>query len=136
MAVPKHRERPVQVTAWVDEGVAELVEALNGIPGVSTLVHSCECDGPSMGQARVIFHFREDPDRRFDPVDHVVLLWQLVEQFDAYPKIRSCGFTLGFEWLGSDDFPRAHLYAPAENMPLIAEAIRQYAQRAHGVPVS
>jgi hypothetical protein len=38
-----HRLVPVQVTAWVDEGVAELVAALNTMPGVVTL-DSCERD--------------------------------------------------------------------------------------------
>lgn len=38
-----HNEIPVQVTAWVNEGVAELVTALNTVPGVMTL-DSCEAD--------------------------------------------------------------------------------------------
>jgi hypothetical protein len=37
-------EIPVQVTAWVDEGVADLVTALNTVPGVMT-PGSCEA-GP------------------------------------------------------------------------------------------
>jgi hypothetical protein len=48
----RHREIPVRVTAWVDEGVADLVVALNAVPGVLTL-DSCQ-EGPD-GQARVTF---------------------------------------------------------------------------------
>jgi hypothetical protein len=47
-----HREIPVQVTAWVDEGIADLVVALNAVPGVITL-DSCQ-EGPD-GLARVSF---------------------------------------------------------------------------------
>jgi hypothetical protein len=48
-----HREIPVQVTAWIDEGVADLVVALNAWPGVITL-DSCEADYRT-GRARVSF---------------------------------------------------------------------------------
>jgi hypothetical protein len=47
-----HREVPVQVTAWVDEGVAELVTALNVVPGLMTL-DSCQ-ERPD-GRASVMF---------------------------------------------------------------------------------
>ena len=36
-----HTEIPVKVTAWIDEGVAPLVEALNEFPQVVTL-DSCQ----------------------------------------------------------------------------------------------
>lgn len=39
-----HRTVPVKVNAWVDAGVASLVEALNALPDVVTL-DSCEGDG-------------------------------------------------------------------------------------------
>jgi hypothetical protein len=39
-----HNEIPVHVTTWVDEGVADVVTALNTVPGVRPL-DSCEA-GP------------------------------------------------------------------------------------------
>jgi|SRR6266487_1857576 len=48
-----HHEIPVQVTAWVDEGVADLVTALNAVPGAITL-DSCQEDHQT-GLARVWF---------------------------------------------------------------------------------
>lgn len=45
---------PLKVNAWIDEGVAPLVEALNEIPDIETL-DSCEDDS---GAARVYFRFR------------------------------------------------------------------------------
>jgi hypothetical protein len=47
-----HREVPVKVTAWVDEGVASLVTALNELPDVMTCA-SCQ-QGPR-GGAYVLF---------------------------------------------------------------------------------
>lgn len=47
-----HREMPIKVTAWVDEGIAPLVTALNDVPGLLTL-DSCQED-PN-GMARVTF---------------------------------------------------------------------------------
>jgi hypothetical protein len=48
-----HREVPVKVTAWVDEGVAPLVEALNSYDQIVTL-DSCEGHGDERG-AYVLF---------------------------------------------------------------------------------
>ena len=50
-----HREIPVKVTAWVDEGVAPLVRALNDFDRVMT-VDSCE--GKRAVGAYVLFRFR------------------------------------------------------------------------------
>lgn len=48
----QHREIPVKVTAWVDEGIAPLVTALNAVNGVLTLD---SCQGDPDGVARVTF---------------------------------------------------------------------------------
>jgi len=62
-----HREIPIQVTAWVDEGVADLVVALNAIPGILTL-DSCQ-EGPD-GRARVTFCTHERAMLR-EAMDHL-----------------------------------------------------------------
>ena len=62
-----HREVPVQVTAWVDEGIADLVMALNAVPGVMTL-DSCQEDPD--GVARVTFCTHENAAIR-ETVDHL-----------------------------------------------------------------
>lgn len=48
-----HREVPVKVNAWVDAGVAELVEALSVQPGLVT-VDSCQ-ESSDPGAAYVMF---------------------------------------------------------------------------------
>lgn len=50
-AMTEHREVPVKVNAWVDEGVADLVSALSEIEGLVTLE---SCQG-SPGDAFVYF---------------------------------------------------------------------------------
>jgi hypothetical protein len=51
----QHREVPVKVNAWVDEGVADLVSALSEIDGLITL-ESCQGD-PGEREAFVIFRY-------------------------------------------------------------------------------
>jgi len=51
-----HHEIPIKVTAWVDEGVAPLVVALNEFDGVITLD---SCEGGERG-AYVLFTHRRD----------------------------------------------------------------------------
>lgn len=48
----RHKQVPVQVNAFVDEGVAELVEALSKVPGLVTLE---SCQGGDGRDAFVIF---------------------------------------------------------------------------------
>lgn len=50
--MPAHREVPVKVNAFVDEGVAELVEALSAIPRLVTLE---SCQGGDGRDAYIIF---------------------------------------------------------------------------------
>ena len=51
----QHREVPVKVNAWVDEGIADLVSALCQIEGLITL-ESCQGD-PGESNAFVIFRY-------------------------------------------------------------------------------
>ena len=63
-----HIEVPVKVNAYVDEGIAPLVEALNGFLGVVTL-DSCEGSGDS--HAYVHFAIRGDSTGTFSFVQHL-----------------------------------------------------------------
>ena len=109
-----HKEIQVKVNAFVDEGVAPLVLALNSIEGVITL-DSCERDATS-GEASVYFQYGTD--------------WQgLASLVEALSRaLRSlnlcCGFSVSLEWLGSNDRPRAHLSVKPEHMADVAAAIR------------
>ena len=63
-----HIEVPIKVNAYVDEGIAPLVEALNGFLGVVTL-DSCEGSGDS--HAYVHFAIRGDSTGTFSLVQHL-----------------------------------------------------------------
>jgi hypothetical protein len=112
-----HREIPVQVTAWVDEGVADLVTALNALGGVMTL-DSCQ-EEPG-GLARVTFCTREDAalpivlDRVSDSISRSGL--------GERATIRL--------WTGCDgDAPTADLYCQPSLVSTLAEGIRVSAGR-------
>jgi hypothetical protein len=57
-----HPEVPIKVTAWVDEGVAPLVAALNSLDGVMTLD---SCQGDSEKGAYVLFRYRDKGPLQF-----------------------------------------------------------------------
>jgi hypothetical protein len=109
-----HKETLVKVNAFVDEGVAPLVLALNSIEGVITL-DSCERDVVS-GEASVYFQYGTGWQE----------LGNLVEALAR--ALRSlnlcCGFSASLEWFGSNDRPRAHLSVKPEHVADVAAAIR------------
>src|SRR5438034_211864 len=90
-SIMPHREIPVQVTAWVDEGVAELVTALNTVPGVLTL-DSCQ-EGKN-GLASVMF-CTHDEAMLYETVSRIA------QVIGAGPRER---VTISL-WWGSDDAP-------------------------------
>ncbi len=112
-----HREVPVQVNAWVDEGVAELVLALNAIPGIETL-DSCQED-PRHGQASVMFCTH-------DEADLYATVSRLAEAIGGGLR-RHVSLTV--LW-GSDDAPAiADLRCPPERLSAVADAVRASAAR-------
>jgi hypothetical protein len=107
-----HEEVPIKVTAWVDKGVAPLVEALNAWDGVVTL-DSCEgYDGES---ARVTFTSRHDADELF------TLMKRLASVFNA--RFHSEGVTLRLEWHAGAEQPVADLLVSRPCLGAVAEAL-------------
>ena len=105
-----HREIPVKVTAWVDEGVAPLVAALSEFERVMT-VDSCEGHGAT--GAYVLFRVRGD---RSEAVDFASDL--AAELADAAPE-----YLLQAEWRPGEDEPLLALTCPADHVPRLAEAL-------------
>src|SRR5580700_7381041 len=106
-----HKEIPVNVIAWVDEGVAELVSALNLIPGIETL-DSCENDG---GAARVFFRFHKSA-------------WETVRNTDRIAKALQsegevgCPFEVSIEYRGEYN-PIARLATAPESVNALSSAV-------------
>ncbi len=106
-----HREIPVQVTAWVDEGVAELVTALNAVPGVLTL-DSCQ-EGKN-GLSSVMF-CTHDEAMLYETVSRIA------QGIGAGPRER---VTISL-WWGSDDAPAvADLACPPRLVSSVADTVR------------
>lgn len=107
-----HREVPVKVTAWVDEGVADLVLALNEIPGIQTL-DSCQEDA-GHGLASVMFCTR-------DEAELYTTVSRLAGVIGCGPR---GGVTLSL-WWGGDDAPAiADLRCPPDRLSAVAGALR------------
>jgi len=112
-----HREIPVQVTAWVDEGVAELVIALNAVPGVETL-DSCQ-ESPADGLASVMFCTH----------DEAALYNTVTSLAQVIGRVPREHVSLSLSW-GSDDAPAiADLRCPPERLSALAGAVRASAAR-------
>jgi hypothetical protein len=110
-----HVEVPVKVNAWVDEGIAELVEALNDLPAVMT-TNSCEGSGEF---SHVNFSYRGS-----------------LSQFSNFMRTLSIGlsapltdggYRLKIEWVAGGERPLGALIARREVVQSLAKAIRQLA---------
>jgi hypothetical protein len=112
----EHREVPVQVTAWVDEGIADLVTALNALPDVVTL-SSCQ-QGPD-GLARVSFCTHEGG-----------ALYGTVSQIaEIIGAGRREAVTLSLWWGADDAPPVADLACPPGLVSAVAGTLRFSASR-------
>lgn len=104
-----HNQVIIKVNAFVDEGIAPLVLALNSIDGVITF-DSCE-RGVS-GEAYVYFTYgRSWRD-----------LGKLLENTAAILRNLDlcCGFSVALEWFGSNEQPRALLTLRPEHVADVA----------------
>lgn len=109
-----HSEVQVKVNAFVDEGVAPLVVALNAIDGVVTL-DSCEEDAGT-GEASVYFRYGSSWQ---DLGALVKTIAELIQGIDL-----CCGVSVCLEWFGNNDQPRAHLSVRREHVADVARVIR------------
>jgi hypothetical protein len=113
----QHREIAVKVNAWVDEGVAPLVTALNEVRAILTL-DSCQEDPD--GIARVTFCTHRDETIQ----DAMNFLADVIDAQGWADKIR---LSL---WAGCDDAAMvAELHCPPELVPALGDGIRSSADR-------
>lgn len=116
-----HVEVPIKVTAWVDEGVAPLVRALNEYPGVVT-VDSCQCDSRD-GKARVDFTTHDDG------------LGALVEHMAAdLATMKDCPAVLSLGWWYGGEDPIACLRCPPTEAGRVAEHLTESVSGARMTP--
>jgi len=109
-----HKQTTIKVNAQVDEGIARLVEVLNGISGVITLD---SCQQGAAANAYVFFTFGAD-------WKDLAELLQSISSALAEVQL-SCGFILTMEWWGSNKKPRAHLSCRPEHVAALADGIER-----------
>lgn len=104
-----HREIPIKVTAWVDEGVASLVSALNEYDQLVTL-DSCECD--ERKSAYVLFRCQGPGSANF------------ASDLGRALEDSSADYVLRAEWTpGSDGEPLLELTCPPDRVTALTEAV-------------
>lgn len=109
-----HAEKLVKVNAWVDVGIAPVVEALNSFREIET-ISSCQGDG------HIFFHVRGDDNKLCDFVSW--LASELNQEIDA-----CCEFRLSLEWPGSHSAHGA-LYVATGATGTISNALSHISRR-------
>lgn len=116
----QHHEILVKVNAWIDKGVAPLVESLNLFEGVVTL-DSCEgCNGdPAYVYFRCCSGSKDvEPERTIKFV-----IW-LATALRSQPNPLTVEYRLRLDWLTSEE-PMAELTTQRENVPTLAAKIAE-----------
>lgn len=114
-----HTEIPVKVTAWVDEGVAPLVEALNEFPQVVTLD---SCQGSEERPAHVYFKCRGEA------TETALFAAWLAESLAT--STEACDYSLRVEWLAGSNEPMAELLTAPQFVRRLAGLLAKAANSA------
>ena len=101
-----HEEIPIKVTAWVDRGIAPLVEALNKFPDIIT-VDSCE--GRDSQPAHVYFTSRKGRE------------W--LANFLCQLSAKLTGCSLRLEWIAGSSEPMAGIFCSRESIDCLSNAL-------------
>lgn len=113
LVVPPHPEIPVKVTAWVDEGIAPLVAALNEYDEIMTLD---SCQGDDDRGAYVLFRA------------HVGESLRLVRDL-ATALVTHTDYLLRAEWRPGADEPLIELACPPDRVGELARLVSAFRTR-------
>jgi hypothetical protein len=105
-----HREVPVKVNAWVDEGVVPLLEALTAMPTIITL-DSCEDED---GKMRVSFAAHGGSES----------LIQAVKGMAHKLSGLDSSAVLSLEWSFGGNRPSAHLRCTRYDAPTVVQRLQ------------
>lgn len=106
-----HKEVPVKVTAWADEGVVPLVEALSEFPWIIT-IDSCQDNGRG---AHVFFRHYGDNEEG--------ALFAAALGAALAPYSETAEYRLQATWHAGWDEPRFELACPTDGVKRLADAI-------------
>ena len=110
----KHCVTRVKVTAWVDQGIAPLVEALNAYPNLVTC-ESCERD--TEGNAYVLFTAFEEAEIFAETI-------KLAGIISKSPENRA---VLAVEWWYGSETPMIRLRCPPADVQPLADVLVSHA---------
>lgn len=115
MRLTTHPTVPIKVTAWVDEGIAPLVLALNELADVMTLD---SCQGDDGRGAYVLFRWQGENVAEF-----ISTLGNALSNQDKLD------YLLRAEWRTGSAEPLLELACPAEQVPQLAGSISAFRTR-------
>ncbi len=110
----QHREIPVKVTAWIDEGIAPLVAALNEHADVVTL-DSCQGGGDEL--AYVFFAYRGDA--------RAAVLFAADLAAALAPHEEAADYALTAEWRPGAGEPVFQLACPPDHADRLASVLSE-----------
>lgn len=110
-----HAEIPVKVNAWVDEGVAPLVEALSEFENVWTAA-SCENDRSNMNLGAYVMFSYEGGGRRA-----ASFAAELAAALDE-----SIPYVMQADWRAGNRDPLLTLSCPPDRVSDLASAVREW----------
>ena len=120
MPLSLHKQVPCKVTAYVDEGIKELVELLNQIDGVSTF-ESCQ----GKPGKRLAFVYMAYGDNNSEGL--IRFASELSKAFARYTKdsIDTGGYlsNISVEWQGDKKFPFLSIEMPIHCIPEVTRLL-------------
>jgi hypothetical protein len=121
-----HKQVPVKVTAFVDEGIAEVVKALNDIDGISTF---SSCEGRVGKEYAHVY---------FDSGEYSLNRWQRLARLSAkLAKILSANeiydATVSLEWAGDKEAPFIAIkFEPQQSLQIAKILVDHKTELTHG----
>lgn len=109
-----HEQTRIKVNAFVDCGVAPLVEALNEVPEIMTC---SSCEGRNNEDAWVAFIVGESLKELADYVE------QLSARLGEVSAASELSFRLTIEWYAGGNTPSAYLRVPRQHVKRMAEIV-------------
>jgi len=116
MSPPKpHRQVPAKVTAYVDEGIKELIEVLNSIDGVHT---SSSCEGDDDEYAEIYMDYKQPSEGSYkDSAEFADRMKRILLKDDLW-EVR-----ISLVWLGSRTEPAIIIEMPSEEIGNVIKAL-------------
>jgi hypothetical protein len=114
--IEPHVQTRVKVNAYVDRGIAPLVEALNELPEVMTC---SSCEGRNGEDAWVAFMVGESTQQLANYVE------KLSANLGKDDSLSGVSFRLAVEWYAGGHTPSAYLRVPRQHIECLAKSVRQ-----------